>query len=56
MAQCNDIGPSITPPADESVKEKILKILGMEEMEISKEDIGGDEVRIVILGRIVEGE
>lgn len=56
MAQCNDIGPSITPPADESMKDKILEILGVQEIEISKEDIVGEDVTLIVLGRVVEGE
>lgn len=54
MAQCQDIAPSITPPADSSLKEQILAILGVEEIEISSEDFDGDGKKLIVLGRVVE--
>lgn len=53
MAQCNDIGPTITPPAPTSNKDKVLEILGVEEVEITA-TVDGEEVQMIVLGRIEE--
>lgn len=55
MAQCNDTAPSITPPADTSIKEEIMAVLGMGEIETSL-TIDGEQKTVIILGRVVEEE
>lgn len=53
MAQCQDIAPSITPPADTSIKEKIMAALGMQEIETTL-TVDGESKTVVVLGRVVE--
>ena len=56
MAICNDEAPTITPPDVPltPTKETIMTILGVEEIEISKEDVNGDVVTLIVLGRVKE--
>lgn len=55
MALCEGSGPEITPPEATSDKDKILAILGMEEMEITA-TVDGVETDLIVLARIPEEE
>lgn len=51
----NSPAPTFTVPEDKTAKEKLLELLGYEEIEISETNVDGQTVRAFVLGR-VEGE
>lgn len=56
MAECTGIGPYIDPPAPEPSGDKaeIMRILGVEEIEIEMTDEQGVKTKAIVLGRIAE--
>lgn len=54
MAECTGIGPHIVPPAPKGDREKIMEILGVEEVEITMTNEDGENVTAIVLGRIQE--
>lgn len=51
----NSPAPDIIIPEDKTAKEKLLEILGYEEIEISETDVNGETVRAYVPGRVEEG-
>lgn len=54
MAECTGIAPHITPPAPKGQKEKLMEILGVEEIEITMTSEQGVVTTAIVLGRIEE--
>lgn len=51
----NTPAPEFDIPEDESMKDKILEVLGYEEIPISETDVNGRTVTAYVLGRVEEG-
>lgn len=56
MAECTGIAPHINPPAPEPTGDKaeIMRILGVEEIELTMTDKDGVETTVIVLGSIGE--
>lgn len=52
MAECTGIAPHIVPPAPKSQKDRLMEILGVEEIEISMTNEQGVVTTAIVLGRI----
>lgn len=54
MNECSGTGPYIDPPAPKGQKERLMEILGVEEVEISMTNEQGEETTAIVLGRMAD--
>lgn len=56
MAECEGTARKITPPEPPSMRDEILALLDLSEIEISMTDTEGNIVTAAVLGRILDTE